>query len=144
MRNLRNVLTSSIAAFLLPLPAFAASINPDDAPIFWSILGQKETYHDAAFKAQQAFFIQTGFTATYNKLNGYISGKATNAVNNFVDDNLPISSKTLAFAVGTVYAVGIKKQVSKSFKNPIWPSVTHDVTVSPTEGSFGINIPFPR
>ena len=117
-------------------------LSPKDAPLFYSVLGQDPKYHDAAFKAQEAFLIQTGFIANYDKLTSYMTTKATNTATYVIDNGTPFSSKDVFFAAGTVYVLCVKKQYSRSFKNPFFPAVTNTVSVGQQQQSLGFKISF--
>jgi len=137
----------NIALTLLfsPLCSYAdgiPSLNPNDVPVFFGILGQRPMYHDAAFKAQEAMFAQTGFTSNYNKLTNYLSDSATKKASSTIDDNTPLSSRVLFGSIGAAYTVGVKKHVSRTFKNPIFPSVTNTVDITPQSQSIGFKISF--
>jgi hypothetical protein len=132
----------SVIALLLPVLASADQLGLNNVPLFWNVLGENPMYHDAAFKAQEAFLIQTGVTPAADKLSGYVTTKATNTVTTFVDKDTPLDSKTLFFLIGAMYAVGVKKHVQRSFRDPFLPFVRHTVDVSPDTQSTGISISF--
>jgi hypothetical protein len=122
--------------------ADGVSTNINDVPLFYSIINEQPKYHDAAFKAQEAFLIQTGISPMYNKVNGYVTDKATKQASSAIDDNMPFSSKQAMVVVGAIYTVGIKKHVTRTFRNPIFPSVTNTVDVSEQQQSIGFKISF--
>jgi hypothetical protein len=132
----------SLLIMLLPLVSLADVLNPNDAPLFWSILNEDPKYHDAAFKAQEAFFVQSGVTPFTGKLNNYVTDKTTNAVVGFIDNDTPFTAKSVFFVIGTAYTVCVKKQITKSFRDPLWERLTHTVSVSPDAGSANVSISF--
>ena len=132
------------AATLLSGNALCSSINiptPDNIPLFWGILNQDPKYHDAAFKAQQAFLNQSGFTSGYNKLTEQVSSRGTAAIKYVVENGTPFSAKDVFFVVGTAYAAGVKKQFTKKFRDPLFHSITHTITIGSTT-STSVQIPF--
>jgi len=146
---------SVLLAFLMPTMCFAdgygvpgiPSIN--EVPAFWGMLNNDPKYHDAAFKAQEAFFLQTGITQHYQLVTGYVSGKVTNVAKfaerntaQFIDENTPLNSKHVFFAVGFGYAVLVKKEVTQKFRNPLFRNINHTVTIGQGHESLGIQIPF--
>lgn len=130
--------------FLMPVVALADSIpmTPNDIPLFYGLIGEKAAYRDAAFKAQQAFLIQTGITPMFDKLNGYVAATVTNKVNFVIDTYTPFTSKNVAVVVATAYTVCVKKQFTKQFRDPVFHSVMHTVSLSTDSVSADIRIPF--
>lgn len=123
------------------------SIN--EVPAFWGMTGSDPRYRDAAFKAQEAFFIQTGIASQYNLVTGYVNGQvskvATTAERHtatFIDENTPLNSKHVFFAVAIGYTAIVKKEVTRSFRNPLWHGMTNTVTVGQKQQVLGIQIPF--
>jgi len=133
---------TSIIVFLVPALAHADVLNLNDQPLFWSLTGNNPTYHDAAFKAQQAFFIQSGVTPAVDKIQHMVGDKATNTATVVINDNTPLDAKTLFFLGGAAYAVCVKKSITKSFHDPFIHSITHTVSVDQNSASTGIQIPF--
>jgi len=97
---------------------------------------------DAVNKAVQAAAIQTGIKSNVDSIEGFVVGKVNHAVATFIDDNMPFSYKDAAITAGVIYAVGIRHEVTKSFQNPIVPTVTNSVTISPTTINLTTRIPF--
>jgi hypothetical protein len=116
--------------------------SPNDLPLFYSFFHENLKYHDASFKAQEAFFVQSGITPFYNSLNSYVSTKVTNGVTYAIDNWTPFTSKQIFFAAGAAYQVGVKKQVSRSFRNPLCPFITNTVSISRDSQSIAFNVRF--
>lgn len=137
-------LLKTIIILLFPCSSLANSIslNPNDLPLFYTIVGENPRYRTAAFKAQEAFLIQSGITPTYNRINSYVSDKATNTVTYAIDSGTPLRSKDVYFVVGAIYAVGVKKRVTKSFRNPWLPHVSHTIDISEQSQSVNVQISF--
>jgi hypothetical protein len=135
---------SSLAVALLTSSALADGIptSPNDVPLFYGVLGENPKYHDAAFKAQEAFLIQSGFTPVYNQLNSYVASKATNTATYAVDTYTPFKAKDVAFVGGAAYAVFVKKSITQNFSNPIDRSISHTISVTQNSVSTSIRIPF--
>lgn len=131
-------------ALLLPAVSLADSLpmSPNDVPVFYAMLGEKPVYHEAAFKAQQAFLIQTGFTPTYDAITGYVTSTVTNKVNYAIDNYTPFTSKNVAVVLGTAYTVCVKKQFTKQFSDPLDHRIMHTVSLSPGTVSADVRIPF--
>lgn len=123
------------------------SIN--EAPLFWGLVGNDPRYHDAAFKAQEAFFIQSGVTGAYNMVTGYVGdrvnrvGKVVESkVATVIDDDTPLNSKHVFFVVGMGYTVAVKKEITQGFRDPFFKNVSHTITVGRDKQVFGVQIPF--
>lgn len=134
----------SLIIMLMPSIAMADGLAPslNSFPILYDMVGQNPVYHDAAFKAQEAFFVQSGIGPQYDKVTGAISQKATNTATAFVDTHSPVSSKTITTIVGVGYAVGVRKHIARSFRNPLFPRVTNTVDISQDSQSLGFRIEF--
>ena len=118
------------------------SISMNDLPIFYSMMGDKPQYHDAAFKAQQALLIQTGITPAVDKVTHYVTNEATSKATTVINESTPLDAKTVFFLGGATYAVCVRKQVTQKFHDPLIHSIMHTVTVSKDSASTGIQIPF--
>lgn len=139
---MQKPLISTVIAMFIGV-AYADTINgPNDVPFFYGMIGQDPKYHDAAFAAQRAFLIQTGFTPMYDKLNSYVSTESTRIVTTTIDTYTPFKSKDVFFALGTAYTVCIKKQVTRTFRDPFNHNITHTVSVNTSSVSADIKIPF--
>ncbi len=132
----------SIAA-LMPALALADTLGLNSQPLFYSLTGDNPTYHDAAYKAQEAFFLQTGITPMVDKVAGYVKTDATNKATTVINSDTPLDAKTVFFMGGAAYAICIKKQVTQKFHDPFFHTVTHTITVNQTSASTGIQIPLP-
>jgi len=121
----------------------------NEVPAFWGMLGNNPAYKDAAFKAQQAFFIQTGIQSKYDMVTGYVSTKVTEVaqkaqseVATVIDEETPLNSKHVFFAVAAGYTIAVKKEYTQRFRNPLFRNVSHTATVGTDHGSLGVSIPF--
>jgi hypothetical protein len=142
---MRLKLASIIAAILPALAhADAPSINIDNLPIFYDMIGYKPMYHDAAFKAQQALFVQLGLTPAIDQFTRYATDETTNKVTMVINKSNVVSADTVFFLGGTAYVVFVQKQLTRRFHNPLTRLITHTITVSPTEvmTSAQLQIPF--
>lgn len=133
-------------SLLLLLVSATAYADPMDAtlnsvPAFSSMAGDPK-YKNAADKAQEAFLIQTGVTQSVDKTKVVITKIADEKASKAINENTPFRAKDVYFVAGTSYALLVKKQVTQKFKNPIFPSVTHVVTVGKGSGSLGLSLPF--
>lgn len=144
---------SWLIILLLPSVCLADGLpaipSPNDIPMFWGMTGNDPAYHEAAFKAQQAFLIQIGFMAQYNMVTGFISSEVTkvaqtaqNKVAAVIDEDTPLDSKQVFFAIAMGYTVAVKKELTQKFRNPLFRSVRHTATVGQDHGSIGVEIPF--
>ena len=136
-----KTLTSIIAA-LIPTLAVADSLGLNSQPLFYSLVNQNPTYHDAAFKAQEAFFLQTGVTPLADKATNQVATDATNRATTFFNET-PLDSKTVFIVGAMTYSALVRKQVTEKFHNPVFTSVTHTITVNQNSASTGVQIPFP-
>src|ERR1017187_2322509 len=132
----------SIPALFLSTLSLADGIGPNSLPIFYTFIGENPKYHDAVCKAQEAFFMQTGVTPMFNKVNDYVSNRVTTKVSTTIDRSTPFASRHVYFIAGTIYVIGVKKQVSQSFRNPLWSRLNHSITLSATEVSTSIRLSF--
>ena len=135
-------LASLILLFATTALADGLPTSPNSVPLFYGLLGSDPKYHDAAFKAQQAFLIQTGFTPMYDKVNGYATSKVTNGVTYTIDTYTPFSSRDVFFTVGAVYTVCVKKQIVQKFSDPLNHSIKHTISLDRNNASTGVSIPF--
>jgi hypothetical protein len=141
---------SSILAFFVCCSSQAGVMpNINDVPLIYAMLGEHAN-REACFKAQEAMFIQTGITARYSLVTGYVDGKVNGVAKylehgtaNVIDEYTPLNSRTVFFIVGTGYVVVVKRQITQGFRNPIFPTVSHGVTVG-LDGSVAttLRIPF--
>lgn len=133
---------------LVSLPAFAGGLLPslDNTPIIWS---NDPRFTEATKNLQKALLRQLGITQAYEKVNNYVSKEANyygQAVQDEVADDIdtytPLHSEDVFSFIGVVYVVGVKHHVTKSFKDPWWPKITHSIDLSTTCASTGVQIPF--
>jgi hypothetical protein len=110
--------------------------------MFYSLSGSNPKYKSATDKAQEAFLIQTGITENVNRTEVAVTKVATEKTTKAIENNTPFKAKDVFFVGGMTYAICVKKQVVQKFKDPVFPSVTHIVTVGKDSGSMLINVPF--
>lgn len=136
---------------LLPTTCFANNLVPsiNEVPALWGMLGNDPRYYYAAFKAQEAFFVQSGFTTQYNTLTGYASDRITVVAKiaerktaAAIDMYTPLSSRHVFFAVALSYTAIVKKEITRGFRNPLFHNVSHTITVGQHGQSLGVQIPF--
>jgi hypothetical protein len=117
------------------------SIN--SIPFFTTVLARDNPkYTPAASAAQEALFLQIGLTQQVNLITGFLNKEATNKATYVVENYTPFTSKQVFFIAAVAYSAGVKKQITQKFRNPMFKSVNHIVTVSQDRGELGISIPF--
>jgi hypothetical protein len=123
------------------------SIN--EVPAFWGMLGNNPMYHDAAFKAQEAFLVQTDIMAQYNMITSYLSGRLTDAAKSaenkvalVIDEDTPLKHEQVFLGIALSYSIFVKKEVTQKFRNPWLRGVSHSITVSQNTQSINVQIPF--
>jgi hypothetical protein len=106
-------------------------------------------YANACVAFQKALFIQTGISSSYNTLRGYIMGQVDAVSNQMVREGdhimrtySPVDPNSIYALAGFGYTVFVQKQITKSFRNPIVPIMSHSVTLSMDAVSTGISISF--
>lgn len=119
----------SIDASVNSLPLFANAIN-------------KDRYKSAAQKAQEAFFIQAGITQSVDRTRVAATKIATENASKAIESTTPFKAKEVIFVAGAAYALGVKKQVVQKFRDPLFPAVTHVVSVGKNSGSMIMTLPF--
>jgi len=126
----------SLILFLLSCSALAGGLptvpSPKDLPILNAMLVNHPRYEEAARKAQEAFFIQVGVNEQYDLIKKYttdrvqrVAKQAEHTTAVIIDDYTPLSSKSVFFLVGACYTVGVKKYISKEFRNPVFDNINH-------------------
>lgn len=134
---MKSLLMASLV--LIGLEAQASVV--DNVPVFWAIAGDKPEYREAAFQAQKAFFLQTGFTPQFDHFQSTTTEHTKNATMQYIDNSTPFSSKDV-FALGTVGYTLISKKIIAAFANPIFPSLHNTITLSQNEATLGFRITF--
>ena len=111
-----------IALALFPLSALAdgVALPSVDAGMYTNALNQ----------AIKAASIQSGAQANMDHVVDVATKKATETGSKVISDTTPLNPKDVFAVVGTYYALGIKHQIKKSFKNPLFPHVTNTVEYS--------------
>lgn len=127
---------SSTAAF-----ADGPDFSLNSVPALSAAVGEAR-YKAAADKAQEAFLIQSGIEQKFDQVKVVVTKSATETTTKAIDNNTPFKSKDVFFVAGTGYAIFVKKSITQKFKNPIFPTVMHTVTVGKGNGSLGLAIPF--
>lgn len=138
---------SWLLLLFLPATCLADGLMPsiNDVPLFWGLTQNNPTYKTAAFKAQEAFFVQSGVTKQYGLITDFtsnVSHKVEGAVADTIDNHTPLSSKHVLFVVAVGYTALVKKEVTRSFKNPLFPIVTNTVSIGESHKSVGFSVPF--
>lgn len=140
---LKRVLTASL---LMVVPQLALADGAvgllNSTPIFYSIINQNPRYHDAALKAQEAFFVQTGVARGIASVDGYVTHAAVDNVSSLIDRNTFLNSKALYTFGGLLYTIGVKKEIRRGFKDPLFPSITHSVDIGTQTQSTSLSISF--
>lgn len=137
-----NKFKSLIKFLLLIAPSKAYSVSPNDIDLFNSMTGNSPTYRVTVRKAQEAFFIQTGFTQECEKFTSQLTNLVNARVTRFIDESTPFDSKTTFAVLGTAYSIGIRQQIAQSFKVPYTNNVTTTISVGATSQSLVLKIPF--
>ena len=137
----------SLAMLLIPSTCWGndiLSLNSDlnNLPIFYDILGDIPKYHDALQKAQEACFKQIGLTEQIEHITVYTTAKATNTATVAINRHTPFNADRVAAIGYAVYSVGVKKHITQKFRNPLFHSVMHTITLSENSITIGIMIPF--
>jgi hypothetical protein len=132
-----------IACVLSSHYSHADTLGLNNQPIFYSMVNQNPVYHDAAFKAQEAFLVQTGVTPMTDRIAGYVTSSAQNKATTIINNETPLNAGTLYLVGGAAYTVLVKKQINQHFRDPIFRSITHTIHVDMGSASTGISIPLP-
>lgn len=111
-------------------------------PLLTVYTNDNPRYREACYKAQEAFFLQTGATQQINMVAGTLIKKADESLRWVIDKKTPFKSRDVFFAAAVAYSVGIRKRVSQRFKNPIFKNVTHVVDIGKNQQSISVEIPF--
>lgn len=121
----------------------------NDAPVFWGMLNNDPKYHDAAFKAQQAFLIQSGIQRQYDMVKNYVSGQvdkvakvAEHEAVAVIENNTPLKATQVFFVIGAGYTIAVKKEITQRFRNPLFKNVRHSITLGQERQMIGAEIPF--
>jgi hypothetical protein len=104
------------------------------------MLNNNEKYRDAAFKAQEAFFLQSGIAQQYELVTRYISYNAVNTAKKLEHEAL--NSEYVFLIAGISYSALIRKEVTQTFRNPFLRNVSHVVTLSKDYEFLGAQISF--
>lgn len=139
---MKLLIASTAMMLLLPATVLAGGVPLDQVPLFWGATGQNPKYHDAAFKAQEAFLVQSGIGPAVNKVSDIVTGTVKNRVTAVAEKVIPFPTRGIAAVVGTVYTVGVKKQVNYTFANPLVRAISHAISMSPDGGSITTSVAF--
>lgn len=107
---------------LIALMFLARSALADGVPLPAVQAGE---YSDAINKALKAAAIQSGVQQDLDIVAGVASREATIQGNKAITAVTPFQPKTVYMVLGTGYALGVKREFKKSFKNPLFPNVTN-------------------
>lgn len=99
-------------------------------------------YDEAFNKAIQATAIQTGVKGTVDSMESMANAFATKHVERAIANYTPWTPQQVFFTGGMIYAVAVKREVVKSFRNPLLPSVTNTISLSMNAISLNWRIPF--
>lgn len=99
-------------------------------------------YQEAVNKAVQAAYVQTGTAAQVSFVTKAAGDKATSGANATVFKSTPFKAEQIVFIGGITYAALVKKQVTKSFRNPLFRNVTNTISVTPNSAFMSWRIPF--
>lgn len=99
-------------------------------------------YDEAVNKAIQATAIQSGFKGIVDNAESMANAIATRHVERAIANYTPWTPQQVYFAGGMIYAVAVKREVVKSFRNPLLPSVTNTISISQNAISLNWRIPF--
>lgn len=111
-----------IALLMLSTTAHADGVNMPAV--------QAGKYSEAVNKALKAAAVQTGVQGDLDLIVGAGQKQATKAGEQVIATVTPFNPKTVYAVVGTGYALGVKKEFKKSFKNPLFPSITNTIVYS--------------
>ncbi len=133
----------SVLLMLLAVPCcagdFGAGLDLNSVPVFHM---SEPRYHDASVRFQEALFIQVGVTENVNLAQKYVLNKAERFTSSIINDYTPLKANQVYFGAAMAYGVIVKKQVSRTFRDPFLDNVTHYVTASRDGGSTGITFQF--
>lgn len=85
--------------------------------------------NEALNKAAEAAMIQTGGDVIVKKMVGEVISKGKTVADTVINDYTPFTQKQVYFVAGTAYTVLVKKQMTKSYNNPIIPGVRDAITI---------------
>ena len=139
MRKLKRLL---FAGFFTSCIEARATNELNGVPFFWTFTGNSPKYHDAAFKAQEVFLLETGVTPFYNQVATKATQNANSATVAFINDQTPFSAIGVYSFIAAAYEIGVKKQVSASFANPIWRNIHNTISISENSANLGVSFKF--
>ena len=106
-----------IALMFMSYSAYAADVTLPSV--------QAGEYSEAINKAIKAAAIQSGVQQDLNMVVGVATKEATHQGEVVVETVTPFKAKQVFTVLGTGYAIGVKREFKKSFKNPLFPNVTN-------------------
>jgi hypothetical protein len=118
------------------MPKSASSIEVPHVPIGDS------RYDEAINRAILATAIQSGFKGVVDNAESMANAIATKHVERAIANYTPWTPHQVFFASGMIYAIAVKHEVVKSFRNPLLPSVTNTISISQNAISLNWRIPF--
>lgn len=144
MKSLRRLKLSISMISLLSMSAVAdVEMPPLNAiPLFWGLTNNDPKYRDAAFKAQEAFMIQTGIATDYTLLSKFVNNEVEKRAKG-VKSNVvfkPNKEIMLMFGIGAAWLT--RKEVTHRFRSPFFANVNHTVTLGQSQQSLGVQIVF--
>lgn len=147
---LKRLLVASFLALCLVQPAMADSItlipSLDQIHIVQAIFPNQP---EACNKAQKAFVMQTGIEKDYNVIRdnanhkiSIIGDKAAKTAENFIDEQTPLNSKTIAIAGAVAYTVAVTKTYTQNLGDPLIRGMHQSLTVGQDKIATGITYSF--
>ena len=97
-----------------------------------------QVYGPAMDTASRALMIQTGITQQLDAM----MVEANRRLAYFIDSETPIHSKDLYFGVGTIYAVGVRREIVQTFENPFIGGLRHTITFGAITKAFSVQFNF--
>lgn len=98
-------------------------------------------YQQAINKAVQATAAQTGITANINLFTSKTAEIATQKATYVIGRYTPFKASQVFFVAGVSYAAIVRKQVTKSFRNPMFENVTNTISLSKNRAMLEWRIP---
>lgn len=99
-------------------------------------------YQEAVNKAVQAAYVQTGAASNISFVTKKAGDQALITTNATIFKNTPFKAEQVVFVGGVAYAAIVKKQVTKSFRNPLFRNVTNTISLTPNSAFMQWRIPF--
>lgn len=134
MKKSLSAIIASIA--IICVPKDATGVDIPHMPV------SDVRYDEAVNKAIQAVAIQSGVKGFADKAESMANAEATKHVERAIASYTPFTPQQVYTTGGIIYAAAVKHEVTKSFRNPLVPSVTNTISLSPNAISLIWRIPF--